>query len=123
MSALFKSVVARWHSPGAAKRSAIGLAALALLAVSIAGYWYRTNTHPRQGVEPSLSVSQQFAQEHCLEGAMLYHDVLWAYVCMKLAERGQGQDHPECDLPDAEAARLNALLQQADRKCMAETSR
>ena len=58
----------------------------------------------------------------CEEGALMVHDVLWAAACSALAERGLSDGHAECELPNAEAERLNRLLQQAERKCQAEAA-
>jgi hypothetical protein len=119
MAELLRSVMAdmRWAPRG--KWPLATWAAIALSALCATLYLaLRTgSTAP-----PPLSSTQLASQELCLEGALLYHDVRWAYVCTTLAERGQGDGHPECELPAAEAARLSSWLQQADQKCMAEAS-
>lgn len=58
----------------------------------------------------------------CVEGALMVHDVRWAAACSAQAERGLSDGHAECELPPAEAERLNLLLQQAERKCQAEAA-
>ena len=58
----------------------------------------------------------------CAEGALMVHDVRWAASCSVLAERGLSDGHAECELPPAEAERLNRLLLQAEQKCQAEAA-
>lgn len=58
----------------------------------------------------------------CAEGALMLHDVRWAAACSVLAERGLSDGHAECELPPAEAERLNRLLLQAERSCQVEAA-
>ena len=63
---------------------------------------------------------QAAEQERCVEGAMLAYDVHWAATCTRLAERGQGDGHADCELPPAEVDRLDGLLRQAEQRCVAD---
>jgi hypothetical protein len=87
--------------------------------------------------------------EQCGEAAVLLHDVSWASACMLVAQEadarhaeclrdplimnnsqlgkahcdkhhGPQDDSPECTLPLARAAVLNASLKDAEDKCLAE---
>lgn len=58
----------------------------------------------------------------CAEGALMSHDVRWAAACSVMAEHGLSDGHAECELPPAEAGRLNRLLEQAEKKCQAEAA-
>ena len=63
------------------------------------------------------------ALEHCQEAAWLVYDVHWAVACMKEAGQpssGPAAGHADCDLPDAKAAVVNAWLNEAEARCMAE---
>jgi hypothetical protein len=117
MAELLRSVMAdmRW-----APRGKWPLAIWAAIALSALCATVYLAVRTESAAPPSLSSTQLASQELCLEGALLYHDVRWAYVCTTLAERGQGDGHPECELPEAEATRLSSWLQQADQKCMSE---
>ncbi|HSV47178.1 MAG TPA: hypothetical protein VLJ58_15420 [Ramlibacter sp.] len=95
------------------------------------------------------SADSRRALAHCTEGAMLFHDVRWAAACMVVAEQDvarhaacledpaimadpkRGQDHcdrtfgmsddsPECTLPPGQAAHVNALLRDEEKRCAAE---
>jgi hypothetical protein len=122
MAELLKSVMPDWRRGTLGKWPVAGLAALALTVGSGVIYHYTKKPGAPGSPGMPLSSTQLASQELCLEGALLYHDVRWAYVCTTLAERGQGDGHPECELPEAEATRLSTWLQQADQKCMAEAS-
>ena len=138
------------HSTRARKWLKGGLAAAALLgAAGLVSYflvdWPGT---PAPAPEP-ISAAQRLAQEQCIEAAFLLHDARWAAACMALAEQDEwthaaclddpaitanpqlGKDYcdrtfpvrdgsADCDLPDARAASLNALLRDAEEKCRAE---
>jgi hypothetical protein len=87
---------------------------LALLAAAAGAYRWGERTVPqRAAAAPAVD-------ERCVEGALLVHDVRWAAACMQLHERGEGDGMPDCHLPDAEAARLNALLAESEQRCRAE---
>lgn len=62
-------------------------------------------------------------QAHCVDHALLVHDVRWAAACMQLAQQGQGDGIADCDLPNAEAGRLYALLQEAEQHCTIDARR
>lgn len=97
-------------------------------------------------------LSSRTAVVQCREAAMMMHDVRWAVVCHAQAEQDtarhaacllepsastdsdRGRDRcdsafrqidgsAECHLPDERAAALNALLQDAERQCPAESAR
>ena len=60
---------------------------------------------------------------NCQEAARMVYDVHWAAACMAHANQagtGNSDGHPECDLPDARAAVVNAWLNEAERRCTAE---
>jgi hypothetical protein len=52
--------------------------------------------------------------EHCRRAAELLYDVSWAAACMKTPD-----DSTDCTLPDAQAAKVNALLATEEARCMA----
>jgi hypothetical protein len=54
------------------------------------------------------------ALEHCRRAAELLYEVSWAAACMKTKD-----DSTDCTLPDAEAAKVNALLASEEARCMA----
>lgn len=85
-------------------------------------------------------------QEQCVKDAFLFHDVRWAAACMVAAEQDEAKraacledpaimgnpqlgrdycdrtfaprdDSVDCDLPEARAATLNALLRDAEQEC------
>jgi hypothetical protein len=62
------------------------------------------------------------ALEHCLQAARMVYDVHWAAACMRegQASPGLADGHAECDLPDAKAAVVNAWLNEAEERCVAE---
>lgn len=63
------------------------------------------------------------ALEHCREAARMVYDVHWAVACMTevgQASAGLADGHAECDLPNAKAAVVNAWLNEAEERCMAE---
>jgi hypothetical protein len=129
-------------------RLAAVAAGLALLAGAAA--LYRTAQPSRTASLEHLvprTAAQQAAQESCLHGSLLMHDVRWAAACMAHAEQdkarhaacladpaitgnpqlgraycdsnfGQSDGSAECELPEERSATLYALLQQSDRGCM-----
>ena len=63
------------------------------------------------------------ALEHCRQAARLLYDVHWAVACMTEAGQappGLADGHADCDLPDARAAVVNAWLDEAEKRCVAE---
>ena len=99
---------------------ALGLAVLALLALAALAYRFAVEA-PASRVIAHEQVASP-AQQQCLEGAALFHDVRWAAACSELAEQGQTNGYADCDLPNARAGRLYALLRQAEQECLAETT-
>jgi hypothetical protein len=75
----------------------------------------------RQVGEPQLA-QQGSALEHCRQAARLLYDVHWAVACMTEAGQSPGlaDGHADCDLPDAKAAVVNAWLNEAEKRCIAE---
>jgi len=63
------------------------------------------------------------ALEQCRQAAQMVYDVHWAAACMTevgQASQGLADGHAECDLPDAKAAVVNAWLDEAEERCIAE---
>ena len=106
-------VLAAVRSAAARPPWAMGMAVLALLAVGVLVFPDGVKT---KGREPAPS---QAVQE-CMEAAGLFHDVRWAAACSELADQGQTDGTTECDLPNARAGRLYAMLGQAEQECMAD---
>lgn len=52
--------------------------------------------------------------EHCKQAAELLYDISWAAACLKTAD-----DSTDCTLPDALAAKVNAILANEEARCMA----
>jgi hypothetical protein len=106
----------------AAHRSswALALAVLALLALAAFSYRFTVEA-PASRVIAREQVASP-AQQQCLEGATLFHDVRWAAACSELAEQGQSSGYADCDLPNARAGRLYGLLRQAEQECLAEAT-
>jgi hypothetical protein len=63
---------------------------------------------------PQAALSPPAVVEHCKRAAELLYDVSWAAACFK----AQGDDN-ECMLPDAQAAKVNAILAAEEARCMA----
>ena len=94
--------------------------ALALLGTALfAGRAYFSTQPPELTAQARARV-QQPDQALCVEGALMSFDVQWAAACATLAETGRSDGHAECELPPAEAGRINRLLQQAEQRCLAE---
>jgi hypothetical protein len=55
------------------------------------------------------------ALEHCRRAAELLYDVTWAATCMAR----KSDDTIDCMLPDSDAARVNAVLQAEETRCLA----
>jgi hypothetical protein len=64
-------------------------------------------------VLPGIEQARRSAIESCREAARMVYDVHWAVACMPDGDA-------ECDLPDAKAAVVNAWLDDAEKRCMAE---
>jgi hypothetical protein len=74
-------------------------------------------------VLPGIEQARRAAIESCLQAARMVYDVHWAAACttqVGQASPGQADGHAECDLPDDKAAVVNAWLDQAEQRCMAE---
>lgn len=97
------------------KRLKASLAAAVLLAGAGAFLLYWEGNPSRQ--RDVLRLAQRNALDDCLRAAQMIFDVHWAAAC---ATQGDGNDHAECDLPDAKAAVVNAWLNQAEARCLAE---
>jgi hypothetical protein len=52
--------------------------------------------------------------EHCKLAAELLYEVSWAAACM----RGDDKSN-DCTLPDSQAAKVNAILDTEEARCMA----
>ena len=70
----------------------------------------------------SLSGTQRAKVEWCLDNVSMIHDVHWAAACAKLAEETQGDDSPDCTLPDDRARPLNAARGKEEQQCFDEAS-
>jgi hypothetical protein len=113
-----RHVLAAVRSTAVRPPLAVGMAVLALLAVGALVY---ASGVERTGLEAARRESApSHVQQQCMEAAMLFHDVRWASACSELAEQGQSDGDAECDLPNARAGRLYALLRQAEQECLAE---
>jgi hypothetical protein len=51
--------------------------------------------------------------EHCKRAAELLYEISWAAACFK------SDDSNDCMLPDAQAAKVNAILATEEARCMA----
>ncbi len=125
------------------------LAAALLAGAGLVSHLLVDRTVTAEPAPEPVGAAQRLAQQQCAEAAFLFHDVRWAAACMVLAEQDEwkhaaclndpaiaanpqlGKDYcdktfalrdgsPECDLPDARAASLHALLRDAEEKCRAE---
>lgn len=138
--------VLAWHQ---AHPRVLAIAAAAVVLAAAALSLHRAGPAAPELPAPRTVAQNRSELEHCTQGALLFHDVRWAAACMVLAEQhkrkhaacvsnpsitgnqqlGQGycdatfeelDGSPDCDLPNAHAANLYALLQEAERKCMVE---
>src|SRR4051812_49402192 len=62
-----------------------------------------------------VAMSPPAVVEHCRRAAELLYDVHWAAACFK----SQSDDDNDCMLPDAQAAKVNAILAAEEARCMA----
>jgi len=119
---LFPGVPGRWRFAGG-RLLVAAIAAVAVLTAGATAWLFQARGSGAGQVPPApapLSLAQQLRQEQCVEAAVLFHDVRWAAACTAAAERGWGNGHADCELPGADSARLYALLQAAENKCMAD---
>ena len=113
-----RPVLAAVRSPAVRPPWAVGMVVLALLAVGVLVESDSVTTTGLDGARGGQAPSAE--QQQCMEAAMLFHDVRWAAACSELADQGQTDGNAECDLPNARAGRLHALLRQAEQECLAE---
>ena len=74
-------------------------------------------------VAPGIEQAQRSAIEDCHRAARMVYDVHWAAACMTQAGQASSdyaEGHAECELPDDKAAVVNAWLDEAEKRCMAE---
>jgi len=88
-------------------------APLAAAGAACAWAFLRPADAPALPLAPLASSSPATAA-HCRRAAELLWDVSWAAACFKTAD-----DSNDCMLPDAQAAKVNALLESEERRCMA----
>ena len=108
----------REHSGGAA--AILLLAAAVLLAFGL----QRSPSPPAPVLQPLARASPpaRAKMEWCLEHVTMVHDLHWAVACMKVAQEGQGDDLPDCTLPDDRARPLNAARGKAEQQCFDEAA-
>jgi hypothetical protein len=146
--ALF-STARKWLKVGLAPVALLGGAGLVLHLVTqgfVADRPVTVEPAPAAGGE-----SAGLAQEQCLKHAFLLYDLHWSVACMVVAEQDDtkhaacvhdpvitnspelGKDYcdrtfpvrddsVDCDLPEAQAASLNAWVSDAQQKCQAEAN-
>jgi hypothetical protein len=100
-------------------RPPIGLLLAAVVLALLAAGMLQLASQPPVGrfLAQVAPKTQQGARAQCVEGVLLSHDVRWAEACARLESSGQTDGHADCELPDAEAERLNRLLQREERDC------
>lgn len=103
-------------------KGSLALAALLAGAGVFHHFLLREPGRARPGLEDVRIAQQRSAIEHCRQSAHMIFDVHWAAACMAEANEssGAGDGHAECDLPDAKAAAVNAWLDEAEARCVAE---
>lgn len=62
---------------------------------------------------PKVAGSPPALVEHCRRAAELLYDVHWAAACFQI------NDGNDCMLPDAQAAKVNAILESEESRCLA----
>jgi hypothetical protein len=82
-----------------------------VVAVGTACAWFLLRSSPAP-----VAMSPPAVVEHCKRAAELLYDVSWAAACSKAGIDGDSND---CTLPDAQAARVNAILAAEEARCMA----
>lgn len=70
--------------------------------------WYFLRPAPAQ-----VARSPPAVIEHCKHAAELLYEVHWAAACFK------SKDANDCMLPDVQAAKVNAILDAEETRCMA----
>lgn len=97
-----------------------------VVAVLLAGagtFYHRVFVLPGVGQDGESAAQSRSAMEDCQRAARMVYDVHWAAACMTQAGQappGEADGHAECDLPDDKAAVVNAWLDEAERRCVAE---
>lgn len=94
------------------KRSFAVAAAVAAAAAAGIAFAPGVPTAPRP--ELPLSRAPVAVVEHCRRAAELLYDVHWAAACFK-----GDDDSNDCMLPDGIAAKVNAILDTEEARCMA----
>ncbi|MEJ6023658.1 hypothetical protein [Ramlibacter sp. PS4R-6] len=77
--------------------------------------WFRPAPAPPAPL-PVVAHSPPAVLEHCRRAAELLYDVHWAAACFK----NDGDN--DCMLPDAQAAKVNAILATEEARCLAAES-
>ena len=90
------------------RRLALSIAVAAPLAAagSISAWWLLQPRDPPARLPVAIV-------EHCKRAAELLYDISWAAACLKTAD-----DSADCMLPDAQAAKVNAILAAEEARCM-----
>jgi myo-inositol catabolism protein IolC len=90
------------------KRFVVSIALAApLAAAGMLSAWWLSRPHELPARPPVTIV------EHCRRAAELLYDISWAAACLQTSD-----DSPECTLPDAQAAKVNAILAAEEARCM-----
>lgn len=63
--------------------------------------------------QPAVAQAPVAVIEHCKRAAELLYDVNWAAACFRADAEN------DCTLPDADAAKVNAILSAEESRCMA----
>lgn len=87
---------------------AVAAPAAAAAAIGAAFAWHFLRPAPVH-----VAGSPSAVVEHCRRSAELLYEVHWAAACFKR------QDANDCMLPDAQAARVNAILAAEEARCLA----
>lgn len=88
------------------RRLAASLVLVPLAAVGAVSAWWQLR--PREAPAPvPVAIVEQ-----CKRAAELLYDVTWAAACLKTSD-----DSVDCMLPDAQAARVNAILGSEEARC------
>ena len=91
----------------------IAVAAPAGIAAAAAAAWAWMSMAP---APVAVAQSPPAVVEHCKRAAELLYDISWAAACFK------SDDSNDCMLPDAQAAKDNAILASEEARCMATES-
>lgn len=97
--------------------------AVAVLLAGAGAFYHFAFVPSDTGQDREGATQRRTAIEDCQMAARMVYDVHWAAACMSQAGEaspGQADGHAECDLPDDKAAVVNAWLEEAEQRCMAE---